>query len=91
MLIGPAEMRNKGLGKLLVQKILLFAFKSLALRRIDLQVYSFNKNAISCYERLGFKHEGRLRKYVKVGEEFWDLIWMGILKEEWHNCRVTLT
>ena len=35
--------------------------------------------------------KGCLRKYVKVGDEFWDLIWMGILKEEWHNCRVTLT
>jgi RimJ/RimL family protein N-acetyltransferase len=83
VLIGPPEMRGKGYGQSLVREVLRFAFENLALRRVDLQVYAFNTSAIASYERAGFKREGCLRKHYKYGDELWDLIWMGILKEEW--------
>jgi len=83
VLIGPPEMRGKGYGQSLIREILRYAFENLVLRRVDLQVYAFNTSAIASYERVGFKREGCLRKHYKYGDELWDLIWMGILREEW--------
>jgi RimJ/RimL family protein N-acetyltransferase len=83
VLVGQPEARGKGFGQSLVQAVLQFAFGDLALRRVDLQVYAFNTSAIACYERVGFKHEGCLRKHYKYGDELWDLVWMGMLSEEW--------
>ena len=77
------ECRRVGIARAMVRQVLQIAFEEVGLRRIDLQVYDFNAPALACYERLGFVREGVLRKYAKVGDEFWDLVWMSILREEW--------
>jgi len=69
----------------MVSEALRAGFAELGLRRIDLQVYGFNASAIRCYEGLGFSKEGCLRQYVKNGDELWDLVWMGMLREEWKS------
>ncbi len=75
--------RGKGLCLPMVREALRIGFEELALRRIDLRVFSFNTAAINCYRRAGFLQEGLLRKAVEVGAGTWDTVVMGILEEEW--------
>ncbi|WP_143384220.1 GNAT family N-acetyltransferase, partial [Francisella tularensis] len=48
------EYRAKGLGKLMIKKLLEFA-KSIGLKNISLRVFDFNNSAIKCYETIGFE------------------------------------
>ena len=63
--------------------VLRYAFTELNLRRVTLNVFEYNPRAIRCYEKLGFQHEGRVRKYLNREGRRWDLMYMGIMKEEW--------
>jgi hypothetical protein len=38
-----------------------------------------------CYEKVGFKHEGRMRAALNRDGRRWDLIYMGILRAEWEE------
>jgi len=61
-----------------------FAFNILNLNNISLHVLDFNKRAIRCYEKCGFKLAGRIRKgYFAVGDYHDELIY-DILAEEFH-------
>ena len=50
--------RGRGLGRLLVDKLVHFAFKGLKARRISLIVFPDNTPAIDCYLTIGFKQAG---------------------------------
>jgi RimJ/RimL family protein N-acetyltransferase len=80
VLVGPPDLKGRGFGSAMVREIVSIGFDQLALHRIDLQVYEFNKAAIACYEKVGFVKEGLLRKYREVDNEYWNLTWMGLLK-----------
>lgn len=75
--------RGQGYAALMVQGALNIAFTELRLRRVELRVFSFNQAAIRCYEKAGFSREGLLRRATKAGDEIWDVVLMGILREEW--------
>jgi RimJ/RimL family protein N-acetyltransferase len=81
--IGEREFWGKGYGSDAMKLALGYAFTELNLRRVTLDVFEYNPRAIRCYEKLGFQHEGRVRKYINREGRRWDLIYMGILKEEW--------
>jgi len=83
ILIGDENYRSKGLGELLIKLLLKIGFNELKLHRIDLGVFDFNKSAIKCYEKCGFKKEGLLRESFKFKDEYWSVYNMSILKHEW--------
>ncbi|MBA4601072.1 GNAT family N-acetyltransferase [Thermoactinomyces mirandus] len=80
--IAPA-CRGNGYGQEMVKKALEIGFNKLQLHRIDLRVFDFNKQAIKCYEKCGFKKEGLLRDARKCGNGYWSLYQMSILEQEW--------
>jgi RimJ/RimL family protein N-acetyltransferase len=77
--------RGNGFAELMITKILNFAFNELNLRRVELNVYSYNTPAFKCYEKLGFVREGLKRQVTEYKGEFWDGYFYSILKEEWLN------
>jgi RimJ/RimL family protein N-acetyltransferase len=77
------EARRRGVCTPMIGRLLALAFGEMDLRRVELRVYSFNTPAIRCYERAGFTREGLLRQAQRVGDELWDLVVMGILRQEW--------
>ena len=83
VLIGQSESRGNGYGTQLMLAALTFAFEELKLHKVTLGVFDFNTSAIKCYEKVGFKKEGLLRDARKNGDEYWNLIEMGILENEW--------
>ena len=53
------------------------------MNRVTLNVFEYNPRAIRSYEKSGFQHEGRVRGGLLKDGQRWDMIYMGILREEW--------
>ena len=81
--IGERERWGKGYGTDAMKVILRYAFQELNLRRVSLSTFEYNPRAIRSYEKAGFRHEGRLRKFLLREGQRWDMLIMGILREEW--------
>ena len=47
----------------------------------------FNKSAIACYEKAGLKIEGTFRDVRKINDEYWSLINMSILENEYKKVK----
>jgi RimJ/RimL family protein N-acetyltransferase len=63
--------------------LLRFAFTEANLRRVTLTVFEYNPRAIRSYEKAGFHHEGQMRKVLNKEGRRWDMLYMGILREQW--------
>ena len=50
-----------------------------------MKVYSYNKPAIRCYEKVGFKLAGKLRQAKRIGGRWHDEIFMDILEDEFSS------
>jgi RimJ/RimL family protein N-acetyltransferase len=85
--IGAAADRGRGLGTDMLKALLGFAFGSLRLERVWLDVYDFNPGARRVYQRVGFIDEGVLRHAIFREGEYRDLYRMAILREEWQASR----
>jgi RimJ/RimL family protein N-acetyltransferase len=81
--IGERGSWGKGYGTDAMQVILRYAFQELNLRRVSLDTFEYNPRAIRSYEKAGFVHEGRARKFLLREGRRWDMYFMGILREEW--------
>lgn len=81
--IGETDYWNKGYGTDVMNVLLRFAFTDVNLRRVTLSVFEYNPRAVRSYEKAGFHHEGRTRKVLNKEGKRWDVLYMGILREEW--------
>ncbi len=85
--VGDKTYWGKGHGTEATRLLLDHAFATLNLNRVWLQVIDFNQRAIRSYEKLGFRHEGRLRQHAFREGKYWDSLVMGILRAEWEERR----
>ncbi len=83
--IGDRNDWGKGYGTDAMRIILRFAFDELNLHRVFLNTFEYNPRAIRSYEKCGFKIEGRQRSVLNREGKRWDVIYMGILREEWEK------
>ena len=60
-----------------------YAFDTLRLHRLSLDVFSFNTRAIRAYERAGFVREGVLRDAIVTDGGYADDVLMAMLESEW--------
>lgn len=81
--IGDKNYRGKGYGTDSMNVLVSFIFLQMNINKIRLTVFSFNMPAIKCYEKIGFKVEGILRKEIYKDGQYYDKISMGFLKEEY--------
>jgi RimJ/RimL family protein N-acetyltransferase len=85
VLVGPREHRGCGWGTAIVRAALEIAFDELQLHRVSLGVFDFNTPAIRCYERAGFRREGLLRDARRFETEYWSVVAMSLLEDEWRR------
>jgi diamine N-acetyltransferase len=83
--IGNKNFWNKGLGTEVMQLMVRYGFLNLNLNRIYLRVVETNLAGIRCYEKAGFKHEGRMRQAHFLEGTYVDILMMSILKNEWNQ------
>jgi RimJ/RimL family protein N-acetyltransferase len=81
--IGDRALTGKGYGTDAMRLTLRYAFAELDLHRVTLNVFSNNVRAIRSYEKAGFRHEGRLRQALLRDGARLDIVYMGILRDEW--------
>ena len=85
--IGEREFWGKGYGTDVMKIILRYAFTEVNLQRVTLKVFEYNPRAIRSYEKTGFRHEGRMRQVLNREGRRWDMLFMGVLREEWMNLQ----
>ena len=70
----------KGFGSDAVIAFTDFCFTKLNLHKVYLRVFESNKRAICCYEKAGYKVEGRLVEHHFSNGEYEDVLLMGKTK-----------
>lgn len=73
---------HKGYASEAIRLVLRYFFQELRYQKATVQIYAFNEASLKLHERLGFVHEGRLRRMHFTGGEFHDLTILGITREE---------
>lgn len=83
--IGEEKNRNKGYGKEALELLLSYSFNFQNMHSVDLNVFSFNKNAIKCYEKIGFKKCGIRHESYFLDGKYYDEIKMEILESDYRK------
>ena len=81
--IGERDNWGKGYGTEMMRLLLQYAFLEVNLQRVTLAVFEYNPRAIRSYEKAAFRHEGRMRKFLNKEGRRWDMLFMGVLRDEW--------
>jgi RimJ/RimL family protein N-acetyltransferase len=81
--MGDAAYRGNGYGTDAMRVMLRYGFMELNLRRIQLNVFSYNERAIKSYLKAGFVSEGRQRGMLRRDGQRWDFVYMSVLRDEW--------
>ena len=81
--IGPREYWGQGYGTDAMRILQRFAFTELNLERLTLNVFAYNERAQRSYLKAGFQVEGRQRERLRRGSRRHDMIFMGLLRDEW--------
>ncbi|MEC3884771.1 GNAT family protein [Halobacillus sp. HZG1] len=76
---------GQGYGTASLSLLIRYGFEMLNMNRIGLDVFSFNERAWKCYQKLGFREEGRLREDLFYDGKYHDSIVMSILKREFYE------
>ncbi len=89
MLIAEESLRGQGYGGEALGLLLRYAFLTLGLERVELEVYAGNTRARRCYERAGFTLEGVKRHAYYLDGAFCDVAVMSVLSGEWRSRALT--
>lgn len=77
----------RGTGSKMEFLALEFAFRKLKLHKLSCEVLDFNKAVVKLHRKFGFIVEGTFRQQHRVGEDYADIIRLGIFKSEWQDRR----
>jgi len=81
--IGDKAYWGQGYGRESVRLLVQYAFRYRNFRKVWLWVHAANERAIRAYRAAGFVEEGRLRQHVWSNGRYDDVVYMGVLQEEW--------
>lgn len=82
IIIGERDYWGKGYGTKATRAALHFAFNTLNLHRVELEVFDFNPRAMRAYEKAGFRREGTRRDAIYQDGAYHDEHVMAILRSE---------
>lgn len=78
VLVGPGDIRGKGIGTEMVRTLVRTAFQEFSFHRLDVGVSTSNLAAIACYERAGFKHVGTWPDAMETADGTINVYWMSM-------------
>lgn len=76
---------GKGYGTEAVKALIAYGFRTLHLHRIYAAAFTSNPGSWKVMEKAGLTYEGTLRQHVARLGEFHDLVYYGLLKEEYEK------
>jgi UDP-4-amino-4,6-dideoxy-N-acetyl-beta-L-altrosamine N-acetyltransferase len=80
-------VRGKNVGMFAEYFALQYVFQELQFNKLCCETLDFNRGVLRMHEAFGFVQEGRLRRYIVRDDATYDVICMGILKDEWEQRR----
>jgi [ribosomal protein S5]-alanine N-acetyltransferase len=80
-----ASARRQGLGRRAITLALNWAFGDLGMRRVELTTLPENEATVALARSLGFSEEGLLRRRNFERGRAVDVVWFGMLRDEWPN------
>ncbi len=83
--IGDPNDRGKGYGTEALGLLLRYAFAELNLYRLSAPVPEYNPVALRLFEKAGFQREVCRRQALYRDVRRWDLIILGLLRDEWQQ------
>jgi UDP-4-amino-4,6-dideoxy-N-acetyl-beta-L-altrosamine N-acetyltransferase len=83
--IGAPGARGKGIGKSVELNILAYVFETLKLNKLCGEVLAFNEQAVRLHQKCGSRVEGRRRQHVCKNGEYFDVVEVGILREDYEQ------
>jgi len=85
--IADPNVRGKGIGIFVEYTIIQYVFGELKLSKLCGDLLSFNEAIISMHEKFGFKREGVLRQHVIKNGVSYDVVCIGLLRDEWEALK----
>jgi RimJ/RimL family protein N-acetyltransferase len=86
--IGDKAYWNQGIGTEATALLTDYGFNILNLNNITLEVVEYNRRAIKCYEKIGFKYIGKHRSYMFMAGKYHDVLIYDILASEFASTYV---
>lgn len=77
------EYHSQGIGTEASKLVLDYYFNQLNLHKVVAKVYEFNQKSQGLLKKLGFRQEARMVDQRFIDGEYVDVIWFGLLREEW--------
>jgi RimJ/RimL family protein N-acetyltransferase len=81
--LGSPVDRRRGFGTQALRMLLRFAFSEINMFRVTAYVQEYNEGALALFKKFGFVEEVRSREALERDARRWDLIVLGVLKDEW--------
>ena len=83
--IGETDCRGLGIGSFTERYVLNYVFTELGLKKIWCEVLVTNTAVIRLHEKFGFKREALFRSHIRRGDEYLDVVGLGLLNSEWRE------
>jgi UDP-4-amino-4,6-dideoxy-N-acetyl-beta-L-altrosamine N-acetyltransferase len=81
IVIGDKKQRGKGYGTEAVELLAQYAFNTLNMHKITVEVININPHAIKVYEKLGFVNEGCMKQQFFSDGKYYDVLIMSLFKK----------
>jgi hypothetical protein len=83
--IADSDYLGKGIGKQIELNLLRYVFDVLKLHKLTCEVFEWNDKVVKIHEKYGSKIEGLLKDHICKNGAYYNVVTMGILKEEWEQ------
>lgn len=81
ILVGKKELRGQKVGEQIVREMVKLFFQNPKINEVDLNTFEWNKAAISCYEKVGFKINHEKSDKITVNGNEWTRINMSLKRK----------
>ncbi|HUK08686.1 MAG TPA: UDP-4-amino-4,6-dideoxy-N-acetyl-beta-L-altrosamine N-acetyltransferase [Stellaceae bacterium] len=85
--IAELDRRGKGIGTFVDYAVLSYVFDRLDFNRICCEVLAENDPGWRIHLKCGFTLEGRLRRHIRKGNAYHDVVLLAMLQQEWPSAR----
>jgi RimJ/RimL family protein N-acetyltransferase len=82
------EHQRQGYASEAIRLVLRHFFQELRYQKVTVDVYAYNKASIKLHEKLGFQHEGRVRRVIFTRGAYHDSLILGLTIDEWREMHM---
>ena len=79
------DFQRKGYATEAILLLLKYFFEELRYQKCTVSIHEWNTESINLHEKLGFVKEGQHRRMLYTNGRHWDLLFYGIMVEEWRE------